>query len=515
MRTDAVNEFLHNTVSRWTLPGGISASDDGDQERLLRFLRTKPEFEQAVLAQMHASARYMNSMADAAQRGLAVPGSPAALPGNAWPANSAAMPTRTMTLSSAFPLYRERYVHELETQTERTADDKIRMLKLFQDFLAHEYAHLGSDPLLHTIESCHVNAFLKAQNKRPGKRTQERVRQLKEANPDAIIEAKDLPGSAPLTSLKKLSDLRHFFEFCIKILKVVLENPTAGLADSEEAWKAKATSEDVHYLPFTDSHFKEIFAPERYLTLTRDADHFWCPLVAAHLGCRLGEIVNRRLVDIGYIEEIGVWYVDVPEEGAKNDNSIRRLPITKQLLDLGFGKYVDHLRRLGATHLFPNRDWTTPTALKDPSKTQSARFGLNLNRIGIMSPFLVCHSFRGTVVSVLHDAGVPLSHAMQICGHEAQKHAIDTGSITKEQARSVHQTVYTRADLQRLGTEFPILPLKDALERAVKLPIDYKRLAACAEIVRQHTRKVGKEFTSGWPAQKVKYTAELVKRIAR
>lgn len=50
------------------MPGGISASDDDDQERLLRFLEKKPEVEQAILDQMKARARYLNRLADQAER---------------------------------------------------------------------------------------------------------------------------------------------------------------------------------------------------------------------------------------------------------------------------------------------------------------------------------------------------------------------------------------------------------------------------------------------------------------
>jgi hypothetical protein len=102
--------------------------------------------------------------------------------------------------------------------------------------------------------------------------------------------------------------------------------------------------------------------------MSRDPDYFWGPVLGLHFGARLGDFVTAKLVDIGHIPEIDTWYIDISYEAAKNSNSVRRLPITEPLIRLGFLKYIEHLHGLGAEHLFPHRDWTTPTALRDPSK---------------------------------------------------------------------------------------------------------------------------------------------------
>lgn len=72
-----------------------------------------------------------------------------------------------------------------------------------------------------------------------------------------------------------------------------------------------------------------------------------------HLGTRLKEIVTLELEHIGRHLETGIWFMDVAPENAKNDKSIRRLPIPSRLLELGFIDYVERMRLLGATHLFP------------------------------------------------------------------------------------------------------------------------------------------------------------------
>lgn len=57
-----------------------------------------------------------------------------------------------------------------------------------------------------------------------------------------------------------------------------------------------------------------------------------------------------KVCDIGHIDEIDVWYLDITDEKAKNKNSVRRLPITEPLIRLGFLRYVDHFRSLRAEY---------------------------------------------------------------------------------------------------------------------------------------------------------------------
>jgi len=533
LRETIVNDFLARATCGWTLPGGVSCDDDDDQARLERLFTKFPRIEKAVAkcisraataapdgtaAAPHAHAPATDLINDAKAQAVVVPEpqSPPVSPPtsaaqpehaatdsrpHAPPAASATapLPKRPMQLAAARTEYNKHYSSTLETQNDRTNGDKGRLLDMFVDYLRVSHPELGDDPWVHTIDASHVNGFMAEQTQRPGKRV------------DSDGNAK---GAAPNTLIKKLGDLTHFFKYAKTILKATQEDLAEDMAEASEIWRNRAKVEDVHYDPFTNDHIRRIFDPATFLAKSRDPDYFWGPLLGLHFGARLGEFVTAKLKDIGYIQAIDTWYIDVSDEAAKNSNSVRRLPITEPLIRLGFLKYVEHLQRLGAEYLFPHRDWTTKTALLDKSKQQSRRFGEYLDAIGIQSPDLVFHSFRHTVVSVMQDAGVPLSHAMQIAGHEAQDHAVRTGRITEEQARSVHQSVYTHADLERMGTDYPILALKDALERSIRPPIDYARLAIAAEIVLEHTKKISGKFRAGWPPQRKRYTAEMTARLA-
>jgi hypothetical protein len=135
-RTAVLDHCLPHAVSTWTLPGGISASDDDDQERLLRFLNQKPQIERAMLAQIEARTRCLNRLADAAQRGagnvmstLPAPAQISVAAGASWPPRPA--PNDTMRLGAALNACRARHAEALDTQTDRSADDKHSLLDRF------------------------------------------------------------------------------------------------------------------------------------------------------------------------------------------------------------------------------------------------------------------------------------------------------------------------------------------------------------------------------------------------
>jgi integrase len=534
-REAIVNDFLARSTCGWTLPG-ISCDDDDDQARLERFLGKFPPLVDA-LARRIASAPAGATEASAPSHPAGLTMVPAAsfedgtvrrtggpdviqthtaspapqivvtrppalddgpphrqresLPPQRWPKN----PKR---LSAAREAYLAYYNQSLKTQSDRTSVDIGRLLDAFVEFLNGKHPHLGEDPWVHDLDSSHVSEFLSEQSKRPGKR--------KDADGNAL-------PAAPLTMLKKLNGLRHFFDHQYRTAKSTSERISDGFEDAAKAWSVQAKREDVHYWPFTDAHIKRIFDPKPFLSNSRDPDYFWCPLLGLYLGVRLGDVVDAKVADIGYIAAIDTWYIEVPVDRAKNDNSVRRLPITRPLIELGFLDYVEHLRKLDAQYLFPNRDWDAATYQFDPSKNQSHRFGLYLDKLDIKHPMLVFHSFRHTLITVMQDAGVPLAHAMQIAGHEAQDHAVRTKRITEEQARSVHLSVYTHADLDRLGTEYPLLALRQHLERSMNPPIDVPRLKTAAAIVMEHVKKVAGKFRSGWPPQRERYTADVTARL--
>ncbi len=93
---------------------------------------------------------------------------------------------------------------------------------------------------------------------------------------------------------------------------------------------------------------------------------YWVPLLALYTGARLTELCQLRVDDI--VMEDGLHAPasvpvlkirpaptgdEAPEQWVKTAPSIRKVPIHRELIRLGFVEYVDAIRELGGEQLFP------------------------------------------------------------------------------------------------------------------------------------------------------------------
>lgn len=142
---------------------------------------------------------------------------------------------------------------------------------------------------------------------------------------------------------------------------------------------------------------------------------YWLPYIAAYSGARLEEITQLSPTTDIYKED-DVWVIDINdtnEKSVKNFSSIRRVPIHSKLIKNGFLEYVDSMKAINATTLFP--DETT----RDGRTGKNA--GKRVNRfiqksVGIENKSL--HSFRHTFATILKRGGVNESVAAEILGHK-------------------------------------------------------------------------------------------------
>lgn len=476
--------------------GNVTVDGEDDLNNFLKLLESDPRNGEAFREQlrgesMNDTAAMMSSIIAQRMAELLPPSNADASLLTNQPQSAAAI--NPMRLSAAIVRYRETMG---KTNSGRTLRDKARLLEALGSHVALANPAMGSDPFVHDIATHHLSAFLDtASNRSAGEPTETGK------------------TAAATTLIKKISDLRSFFGVMFGEINATTSDPTVGLEKRRKALNTVASDEEEHYDPFETGHLTKIFEPRAYLSSNRDADYFWAPLLGLHLGTRLKEIVTLDLANIQQHSATGIWFIDVTPEKAKNKNSIRRLPVPSRLMQVGFIEYVEHVRRLGATSLFPHRNLTGKTARNDPSKNCSRAFANYLDRLDIKSEALVFHSFRHTVVTALQDCGTPLLDSMQIAGHQAQDHAIRSGVITVQQARSVHLKVYTHGDKARLNVEYPLARLKEHLDRSIVVPLDYERLAKAATVVLEHTRKDAEGFKSGWAPQLAEYTKEQIQRI--
>ncbi|WP_105004838.1 site-specific integrase [Rhizobium leguminosarum] len=146
----------------------------------------------------------------------------------------------------------------------------------------------------------------------------------------------------------------------------------------------------------------------------------WGPLIGLYTGARLGEIAQIDLTDIK--REDGIWFFDLNDEGdgkrLKTLSSKRRVPIHKDLINLGFLDYVQTLRKRGVPKLFDDLS----TSVEHGRGRAIGRWFNEtlLPSLGIKTQLLVFHSLRHTVVTKLGNAEVDGPLISALVGHSQQ-----------------------------------------------------------------------------------------------
>lgn len=475
-------------------PNGISLETEQDANSLLRILDAHPRLPEVLAARSNPEAEAIKQMMlDHINRATAE--QQARQDATAEKAGQASsLPRNPLRMSQALEQYKVACVND--KLAEKTIFERQRLLKGLATHVAAGMPDADGDPFLHQIGMHHVSNFLDKVSRKASK--------------DGALTTEP---AASRTIIKKVSTLRTFFEWAREDREATLADLGPGLDRREKALRMVAPKEDEHYEPFDVEQLLTIFEPSKYLAFNNQADYFWAPLLGLHLGTRLKELITLKLADIERHEPTGIWFMDVKPENANNPHSIRRLPIATRLVELGFIDYVERIRRLEATMLFPHRDLTSTTGRRDPSKNCSRRFGEYLDTLAIVAPSLVFHSFRHTVVTALQDAGTPLKDSMEITGHQAQDYAVRTGKISAEQAQSVHVLTYTHADKPVVNREHPLARLHQHLDNAIQVPLDYARLRKAAIIVTEHVVKTMDGFKSGWSPLQQDHTDAQIARL--
>lgn len=156
---------------------------------------------------------------------------------------------------------------------------------------------------------------------------------------------------------------------------------------------------------------------------------YWLPLLALLTGARGNELAQLRLSDIRRDAD-SVHYLhinELPDEdgqrrkSTKNSASQRKVPLHPHLQEWGFLDYVQHLKELGHVFLFPElrpQDVDGREVFGSEMTNWFKRFREALGVVKNEDGDIVFHSFRHTVTTRLHSAGVSDTDVADILGHE-------------------------------------------------------------------------------------------------
>lgn len=164
---------------------------------------------------------------------------------------------------------------------------------------------------------------------------------------------------------------------------------------------------------------------------------FWGFRIAELTSMRANEVCQLELDDIRSMTwtEYGgvkktIHYFNISDQGegqhVKSNTSVRHLPIPQALIDDGFLRYVDDVRKQGGKHLFPGLSWNA----QRPGRALSTFINPLLRKKGITSKRKVLHSTRNTWTTEADLACLPRSVIRGVNGH-SDGSDVDDGYTTR------------------------------------------------------------------------------------
>ena len=195
-------------------------------------------------------------------------------------------------------------------------------------------------------------------------------------------------------------------------------NPLEGVARPSPARSDEGGAE-----AFTVEELALIFEPDRYNAAKRP-HQFWAPLLALFTGARANEIAQLRLADLVAVKGLPCVCIDHDPHGdhptrTKNADSVRTIPMHPELIRLGLLTYIEDVRRVGGTRLFP---YLPLDSMGKREKYIGRDFNeKHLPAVGVHRPRQkVFHSFRDTVETTLHAHGANPVQIDEWMGHKPE-----------------------------------------------------------------------------------------------
>lgn len=266
-----------------------------------------------------------------------------------------------------------------------------------------------------------------------------------------FVDQMSVRGLAVVTLNERLAKLKALF----KVLKgkgVMSHNPAADTLGLKENSYVKRRDKRQ---PFDQDDLTNIFSScifnEKQLRSQGQSGEasYWIPILMYYTGARTEEIAGLALADVVQ-HPIHGWYLNLidrpsadddlfddeksgnskaeskpnPSKGdetqahsrlLKNGDSIRRVPIAPELIDLGFLRYMDYVRQSGQQSLFPGltHDWHMKL-----SGAFSKFFGRYKTEVlGINNPKKVLYSFRHSMKDAMTRANVDAMYLQRVLGH--------------------------------------------------------------------------------------------------
>lgn len=323
-----------------------------------------------------------------------------------------ASPGTTQIVESSSPLFSEvveqfikEKLREQKWNGTKTEMQNRATFKLFERIV-------GDIPILE-IKRDHARQFAEVLQKLPANLNKQG--EFKGKSIEQILTSKPKQLMSVNTINHNVERISSFFNWA-KINQIIENNPAQRLSITPQ--KGQVTDRQ----PFTRAELTLIFSSEEFLgrsTKNKRTDaRFWIPLIGAFTGMRLNEACQLYLNDIQQ-DDSGIWYIsindDADDKSLKTKASERNVPIHSKLIELGFLNYVDEVRKLKHSRLFPELKYRKADGY---GRSISSWFTKYRGRIGIKDKSKVFHSFRHTVSNLFKQNDVLEVVAAAVIGHD-------------------------------------------------------------------------------------------------
>ncbi|PTP02772.1 hypothetical protein CWN88_09935 [Vibrio splendidus] len=209
------------------------------------------------------------------------------------------------------------------------------------------------------------------------------------------------------TANKRFGFLKSYFDWLVDygyLKNNLLKNLKPVTDNEKECRKRNAYSDEDLLLIFSDESFSDKKNSSSY--------KYWVPIIAVLMGMRQNEIAQLFKRDI--ILENGVWAISIDAGGdgqkVKNKKSIRKIPIPRKLINLGF---LDFAESIDEGQLFKELKWCDKN---NYSRYVSRWFSEKKKGWGYGEEYNF-HSFRHYLTNAMKQNGEKLCIASEITGH--------------------------------------------------------------------------------------------------
>lgn len=259
---------------------------------------------------------------------------------------------------------------------------------------------------------------------------------------DFLKHAKDIP-EGPQIAASSLKEKETQIKTFLKQARKDGAPLVTGLEDALTLVNAKAVEKGTK-AGFNKQELEKLFSPENYNHMPKGQygnAYYWFPLIALTTGMRVGEIQTLTVEDVKQDEGIDYFDLNEKTKSKKNRNSVRKIPVPVQLLELGFMDFVEAQRKRKSKYLLSDN---AAVPASETFTKQLKRLNLTENTEGKKLTF---HSFRHTFTTVALqqiEPSLPSVQVKQILGHRKGDSVTENTYTDNAPVKALYENVTTK-----------------------------------------------------------------------